>query len=93
MQHRAERYVNSWKAGKSLRQLIGNLSRVLPPNANAPVFGKLDNLQKIKTASLQARAAVHSDRMRRYNPTPLQQKISDYAFIALQESFDSFFGS
>ena len=78
---------------RSLRQLIENHSRVLPPNANAPLFDTLDTQQKIKTASHEPCAAVHSDRMRRYNPTPLQQKIADYAFIALQESLDSVFVS
>lgn len=89
VQDHAERFVNSWKRGKNLKKLIENLAPVLPPNANAPIFGVLDTQQKIRTASKKAQRAVHRDVMRRYNPTPLQHKIADYAFNVLQQAFNS----
>ena len=91
VQDRAKQIVNTWKRGKSFKQLIENLRPVLPPNASAPVFGVLDTPQKIKTASREARRAVHPNVMRRYNPTALQKKIADYAFNALQEAYDRVF--
>ena len=93
VQDQAQRFVNSWRRGKSLEQLIHNLAHVLPPNITAPVFGELNTPQKVKTASRRARRAVHPDVTRRYNPTPLQQKIADYAFNALQEAFDRRFAN
>ena len=91
VQEQATRFVNSWKRGKRLDQLILNLAPVLPRNANVPVFGTLDTAQKIKTASRKARRSVHTDINRRYNPKPLQKLISEYAFIALQEAYDIMF--
>ena len=91
VQEQATRFVNSWKRGKGLDQLILNLAPVLPRNANVLVSGTLDTAQNIKTASRKARRSVHPDINRRYNPTPLQKLISEYAFIALQEAYDIMF--
>ena len=41
----AQRLMNSWKRGKSLKRLIENLVPVLLPNATAPVFGMLNTLE------------------------------------------------
>ena len=85
VEDQAEREDNSWKRSKSVKQMIENLGPVLPPHANAPLFGVLDTPQKIKRASRQAERAVHADTLTLIRPTPsaLRQKIAEYAFIAM----------
>lgn len=82
VEERATAFVANWSSGKTLQEMIGSLSTVLPSHARIPTMPS-----SIHTAYRRSRASVHQDTIMRLNPppTPYQIAVAHFAFIALSE--------